>query len=119
MSVRGMPGLVRFRNAGLGIWPFDPPSPPVVLEIYPRLLTGAVVKSDVRARVRHLEGAYPEMDATQRAMAAASEDALDAAVSAVVMARYVDSILALPQAQDRVEALEGRMWYPRPSPGEG
>jgi len=43
-SVRGMPVLRRLQSAGLSIWPFDPPRLPMVLEIYPRLLTGPVTK---------------------------------------------------------------------------
>jgi hypothetical protein len=44
-SLRGIPMLPRLRQAGWSIWPFDPPSLPLLVEIYPRLLTGPVVKS--------------------------------------------------------------------------
>ena len=50
-SLRGFAVLARLRAAGFSIWPFDAPArPPVAVEIYPRLLTGPVVKSDPTAR---------------------------------------------------------------------
>lgn len=100
MSIRGMPFLAALKDAGFSIWPFDPPRAPLVVEIYPRLLTGDLVKSDPEARSLHMRGAYPEIGARHRQLARGSEDALDAAVSAVVMARQVDGILALPHARD-------------------
>jgi diadenosine tetraphosphate (Ap4A) HIT family hydrolase len=123
MSIRGMPFLAALKDAGFNIWPFDPPRPPLVVEIYPRLLTGDLVKSDPEARSSHMRGAYPEIGARHRHLATGSEDALDAAVSAVVMARHVDEILALPPARDDHERLEGRIWHPpeltAPSAGHG
>ena len=44
-------------------------------------------------------------------LAAASEDAFDAAISAVVMAARVDELRALAGAPDY--ALEGKIWQPR------
>jgi diadenosine tetraphosphate (Ap4A) HIT family hydrolase len=111
MSIRGMPFLTTLKDAGFNVWPFDPPRPPLVVEIYPRLLTGDLVKSDPRARSLHMRGAYPEIGARHHQLATGSEDALDAAVSAVVMARHVDDILALPPARDDHERLEGRIWH--------
>ena len=49
-SIRGMPMLARMRQAGFHVWPFQPAELPLVLEIYPRLFTGPVVKSSQRAR---------------------------------------------------------------------
>jgi hypothetical protein len=114
MSVRGMPYLAKLREAGFSIWPFDAPRLPMVVEIYPRLLTGGLVKSDPAARAGHLQDGYPELDGLARERAAASEHALDAAVSAVVMARHVGELLALEPARDEIDALEGRIWVPRP-----
>jgi diadenosine tetraphosphate (Ap4A) HIT family hydrolase len=59
-----------------------------------------------------MRGAYPEIGARHRQLARGSEDALDAAVSAVVMARHVDDIRALPPAGDDHARLEGRIWHP-------
>jgi hypothetical protein len=54
-SIRGMPILRRLRDAGFCIWPFDSAElrRPLVVEIYPRLLTREVVKSNPDARRRH------------------------------------------------------------------
>jgi len=54
-SIRGMPYLGRLRQAGFSIWPFDPPRLPLVVEIYPRALTGEVNKSDALARREYLK----------------------------------------------------------------
>src|SRR5271154_2299696 len=55
-SLRGMPGLLRLREAGFKIWPYDAPSlkKPLVVEIYTRLMTGAVTKSSEVARTEYL-----------------------------------------------------------------
>jgi diadenosine tetraphosphate (Ap4A) HIT family hydrolase len=111
-SIRGMPFLAELTRAGFAVWPFHPPRLPMVIEIYPRLLTGAVVKSDPAVRKAYLAGSFPEMDAELRELAATSEDALDAAVSAVVMARHGKALLGMTGARDETEALEGRIWVP-------
>lgn len=49
-SLRGMPILHRLTTAGFSVWPFDPPGWPLIIEIYPRLLTGPVNKSNAAAR---------------------------------------------------------------------
>jgi len=54
-SIRGMPYLGRLREAGFSVWPFDPPRLPLVVEIYPRALTGEVNKSDAGARTEYLK----------------------------------------------------------------
>src|SRR5438093_5008569 len=43
-SLRGFAILARLRREGFRIWPFDDPGVPMALEIFPRLLTGPVVK---------------------------------------------------------------------------
>ena len=45
------------------------------------------------------------------AIASSSEDAFDAAVSAIVMSRCLDDLGALPPA-DAVDKIEGRIWKP-------
>jgi predicted nuclease with RNAse H fold len=107
-SIRGMPLLLRLREAGAAIWPFDPPGWPLVLEIYPRLLTGPVVKSRPAARQAYVARWYPNL----AEWSIASEDAFDAAVSALVMARHADNLAALPSEPDHELRLEGRIWYP-------
>jgi Protein of unknown function (DUF429) len=125
-SLRGFPLLARLRAAGFAIWPFDvPAAPPVAVEIYPRLLTGEVVKSDPAARRAHLDRLYPGLAAPWRDLAVGSEDAFDAAVSAVVMSHHEAELRALPALDDPVLRREGRVWDPaissptRSRPGAG
>jgi guanosine-3',5'-bis(diphosphate) 3'-pyrophosphohydrolase len=111
-SLRGMPMLQRLSAAGYRVWPFDRAEPPAVVEIYPRLLTGLVVKSSAKARADYVDARLPELSVRHRKIAASSEDALDAAVSAVVMSREAAALTVLDAATDPVELLEGRIWCP-------
>jgi len=112
-SLRGFPMLARLRHAGFAIWPFDAPArAPVVVEIYPRALTGAVVKSDPDARRRYLEDRYPRVAPELRDRAIASEDAFDAAVSALVMSSEEAALRTLPTIADRTLRREGCVWTP-------
>lgn len=114
-SIRGIPHLARLRTEGFSIWPFHEARPPLVLEIYPRLLTGPVNKTDFYSRRTYLAGAFPEIDDAQECKAASSEDAFDAAVSAVIMSRHLDEISALTATADPVELIEGTIWWPQRS----
>lgn len=111
-SVRGMPVLARLREAGFAIWPFDPPALPVVVEIWPRLLTGPVGKSDPQARRRHLDRAFPDLAEPWAATAASNQDAFDATCSALVMAAQADALASLDPFPDAVDRVEGRIWEP-------
>ncbi len=91
-SLRGMPYLLTLRAAGFAIWPFDRADAPVVVEIYPRLFTGPLNKRSAAAR----HAAVDRLPSRLRATAAASEDALDAALSAVGLAARVDDLLGRP-----------------------
>jgi hypothetical protein len=113
-SIRGMALLARLAEAGFRIWPFDDYAPgiPLVVEIYPRLLTGPVVKSSAAARVAYLKEFAGQMASPDLlTIAASGEDAFDAAVSAVVMDRCRDEFAALPSA-DALDKIEGRIWRP-------
>jgi len=99
-SIRGMPHLLALREAGFSIWPFHEPRMPLVVEIYPRLLTGEVTKSDRASRENHLHGSYPEIPPELETRAASTDDAFDAAVSAVAMARHVEELSALRPSTD-------------------
>jgi hypothetical protein len=113
-SVRGFPVLARLRRAGFAVWPIDQPAPaPLAVEIYPRALTGHVVKSSTEARRAYLDEHLTDLPAMFRELAAASEDAFDAAVSAVVMSRHHDALVSLPRARDPVVRREGWVWEPR------
>jgi hypothetical protein len=108
-SLYGMQALHRLAASGFRIWPFDNARLPLVVEIFPRLLTGAVTKNRQRDRERYL--AALAMPPAFHRLAATSEDAFDAAVSALVMAASVDELLGLRHESDY--ALEGRIWRPR------
>jgi hypothetical protein len=108
-SLYGMQALHRLTGAGFYAWPFDSPALPLVVEIYPRVLTGPVRKNSQSERERYLE-AVP-MPPDLRRQAASSEDAFDAAVSAVVMAARVEELKALPEEPGY--AIEGKIWAPR------
>jgi hypothetical protein len=108
-SLYGMGSLHRLTAAGFRIWPFEPSGLPLVVEIFPRVLTGPVRKNSPSDRERYL-GTVPMRPDLGRT-AAASEDAFDAAISAVVMAARVDELRTLADAPDY--ALEGKIWQPR------
>jgi hypothetical protein len=103
-SLRGWPLLRRLRAAGFSVWPFDPPRLPMAVEVFPRLLTGPVVKSRREAREAYLRSRDwpPE--------AAVTEDAFDAAVSALVMSAHAMALSTLPAERDGQMRREGRIW---------
>ncbi len=111
-SIRGMPFLLALSEAGFSVWPFDPARWPRVVEIYPRELTGPVTKSSEPARRAYLQQRFPDLASEALATAAGSEDAFDAAVSALVMDRCVDELAALEQTTDPYHAIEGAIWRP-------
>lgn len=117
-SIRGMPFLLTLQAAGFAIWPFDPPGARTVVEIYPRALTAVlapgarIVKTRHRSRLAVLAERCPEQDPVLRERAAGSDDAFDAAVSAIVMSRHA-ARTPLPDLSSRpVERGEGWIWEP-------
>ena len=107
-SLYGMQALHRLAAIGFRIWPFDQVRLPLVLEIFPRLLTGPVIKSSQSERERYLATLRIPDELGSRA--AASDDAFDAAVSALVMSAAVGELLALQSKPD--DLIEGRIWQP-------
>ena len=108
-SLYGMQALQQLSRAGYKIWPFDPPGRPMAIEIFPRLLTGPVRKSSAAEREQYVEGLSLTSD--QHRLAASSEDAFDAAVSALSMASAVEELAALePEPEYQ---LEGKIWRPQ------
>lgn len=114
-SIRGMPHLTALSREGFAIVPFSPPRLPWAMEIYPRILTGPVVKSDPEARRRALADGFPEIPEQLRQRAIGSEDAFDAALSAVVMARH----LLDPDRWTRPGGWGAQTDRPWPHPGGG
>ena len=123
-SLRAMPALLHLREAGFRIWPFDDAaleaaSPrPLVIEMYTRLLTGAVAKSNAAARKLYLdrrrqeETIYAGLSPQVRAKALASEDGFDALVSALELVRWRNDFASLRRTQNPQLQLEGITWRP-------
>jgi hypothetical protein len=109
-SLYGMQALHRLAAGGFRIWPFDEAGLPLVVEIFPRLFTGRVIKSRQNERERYLSTLRIPDEFRRRA--AASDDAFDAAVSALVMSASVGELLA-PQNKPG-DLIEGRIWQPEP-----
>ncbi len=121
-TLRGIPMLERLHGAGFRVWPFDAPGlvgkapKPLLVEIYPRLLTGEVKKSNEGARREYLkarvvaDAAYKRLGKEVLDKARGSEDAFDALVSVMMMVERRASFLQLRQARDRVTLLEGAVW---------
>jgi hypothetical protein len=110
-----MPVLHRLASQGAAIWPAAPGADdgrPVLIEIYPRLLTGPVRKSDPAARAELLARRFPDLAPEHRRLATGSEDAFDAAVSALVMVEHLGDLGSLPPEPDAMVRLEGRIWHP-------
>ena len=113
-SIRGMPMLRRLRAQGFAVWPFDAFSVPLLVEIYPRVFTGNVVKSSSLARQRYLS-LLGNLGPGVAAEAAASEHAFDAACSALAMARQVETFEQLA-AEPTPYDIEGKMFVAAPLP---
>lgn len=111
-SLRGMPVLHVLRENDFAVWPFDDRADRTVIEIYPRALTGPVTKSDPHARRQYLDERYRALDDATRAVVASSEDAFDAAISALVMNAHRAALQSLRPATDDTERLEGAIWTP-------
>lgn len=115
-SLRGMPYLARLRAAGFSIWPFDPPRLPLVVEIYPRELTGAVNKSSPVARALYVQAHLPRETRAIQDLASSTEDAFDAAISAACMQRFAHDFARLDRTRTDLDPLEGRIWRPLRDP---
>jgi len=123
-SLRAMPFLLTLREAGFRIWPFEGSSvgakrpAPLLVEMYTRLLTGAVAKSNGEARKAYLaakkksDEAYVGLSRGVVAKALGSEDAFDALVCAMEMVRRQSEFAELRATKDGVLKLEGITWRP-------
>lgn len=111
-TVRGMPMLRAWRTSGWSVWPFDPPGSHTLVEIYPRLFTGAVIKRRSSARLDYLSR-IPDLAAEDRDAMVRSEDAFDAALSAIAMSRAVSANAEWPATHPEA-SIEGQIWIPGP-----
>jgi hypothetical protein len=116
-SLRGMPYLRALQDAGFSIWPFDEARLPMVVEIYPRYLTGPVKKSSAVARALYLQAHHAGESRKVLDAAGGSEDAFDAAVSAACMQRFAGDFQRLARRpRTAVDVIEGRIWNPLRDP---
>ncbi|MBL8858300.1 MAG: hypothetical protein JNL28_07355 [Planctomycetes bacterium] len=116
-SLRGMPYLRELQDAGFAIWPFDAPRLPMVVELYPRYLTGKVHKASLIARALYIQAHHAHESREMQDLAACSEDAFDAAVSAACMQRFArDFPRIADHPRSRIDRLEGRIWKPLRDP---
>ena len=111
-SIRGMPHLLTLAANGFTVWPFEPCGVPAVVEIYPRALTGPVNKSRWADRHAYLLARFPEQPRDLIERAAGSEDAFDAAVSALVMGAHAAKLETVPSLAEDVYRIEGKIWRP-------
>lgn len=123
-SLRGMSTLLALRSAGFRVWPFDRPHlagalpAPLVVEMYSRLNTGPVHKSNPIARAAYLlskrraDPAYATLSRAVLIQARGSEDAFDALVSCMVMTALRSEFPNLPSPGDPRFRTEGWTWAP-------
>ena len=123
-SLRAMTMLERLHDAGFRIWPLeaaaiDAKRPrPLLVEMYTRLMTGAVAKSNAEARKKYLsakrktDALYALLGRTVLTKAQGSEDAFDALVSVIEMARHADEFGRLKATRNAELRREGLTWRP-------
>ena len=124
-SLRAMPILARLHEAGFRVWPFENASlttrkpAPLLVEIYTRLLTGPVAKSNPEARRSYLlrraraePTLYGALPRAVLAGARSSEDGFDALVCLLEMLRHQTTFAPLRATQDPTLKLEGITWRP-------
>ncbi|HZL25788.1 MAG TPA: hypothetical protein VFC39_04580 [Acidobacteriaceae bacterium] len=122
-SLRAMPFLLRLREAGFRVWPFEDAAlgarpRPLVVEMYTRLMTGAVAKSNPAARKKYLagkrksDGVYAGISRGVIKQAEGSEDGFDALVSTMEMVRQRADFAGLRATRDAQLRLEGITWRP-------
>ena len=120
-SLRAMEWLERLHEAGFRVWPFEDADAgrPLLVELYTRLLTGPVAKSNEAARRAYLKrrgeeepGLYGALPRAVLAGARASEDGFDALVCCMEMVRRQAEFAGLHRTEDPRLRLEGITWRP-------
>jgi hypothetical protein len=121
-SLRAIPHLLHLHAAGFRVWPFKSSAlasnKPLLVEMYTRLLTGPVKKSNPTARKTYLttrrktDPAYAKLSRDVMNKALNSEDAFDALVCAMEMTQHQQSFPLLRKTSDPTLQLEGITWRP-------
>jgi hypothetical protein len=122
-SLRAMPVLLRLHEAGFRVWPYESASfgarpRPLLVEMYTRLMTGPVAKSNPAARKLYLatrrksDPLYAPLTRSVLRKAEGSEDAFDALVSTLEMVRHAGDLPTLRATRNPTLRLEGETWRP-------
>ena len=125
-SLRAMPMLERLHEAGFRVWPFqaavlgaqEVKPQPLLVEMYTRLMTGPVAKSNAAARKQYLalrrrdDPMFAHVGRAVMKKAEGSEDAFDALVSTLEMVRCAGEFASLRATTDPELRLEGITWRP-------
>ena len=120
-SLRAMPWLLHLRAAGFRVWPFESAKArtPLLVEMYTRLLTGPVAKSNAEARRAYLLARkkndaklYARLSRAVVEKARGSEDGFDALVCCLEMVRWQHEFAGLRATLDKTLKLEGITWRP-------
>ncbi len=110
-SLYGMSGLLSLCDAGLSIWPFDPPRLPCVVEAYPRMYAHDLLPGGTSLTGRHLRIAlcahFAETFGEWAELCIENQDACDAAIIAIALDRADDPIAELERTRDTWDPLEG------------
>ena len=113
-SLRGMPVLDRLQREGFAVWPFTPlrPNASIAVEIYPRLWSRGVIKSNLEARHAFLNQSvrFRQLGDDVKEAMSYSEDSFDAAISALAMDTNRESLERLARVQDPILMREGIIW---------
>jgi len=115
-SLHGMPGLLALCDAGVSIWPFDPPRLPCAVEVFPRVMarvlspdaahvSGRGLRRDVCAR-------YADALGDVRGVLEEDQDAFDAAVTALALERGRDLVRQLEEGREHADPREGAIVVP-------
>jgi hypothetical protein len=122
-SLRAIPFLLRLHDAGFRVWPFENASfgarpRPLLVEMYTRLMTGPVAKSNAAARKAYMgarrtsDPLYAEISRSVWQKALGSEDAFDALVSTLEMVRHAGEFTQLRATTNAALRFEGITWRP-------